>query len=236
MKKERSIHITYNVQDHEHRYAIRESIIRLIDEVRNQDNKPKKEINILDCGCGVGLFMRDLKRLGYRSVQGMDFDENCVEKAQKYGPCKKVSFSEIDKVYKRGEFDLVILSHVLEHMQHPTDILKKIKKITSWIVLAVPNPLRPKIQIKYSIRGKNYSNKGHYHSWDHSHFENFLSRYNDLEIVKWETDRVRIIPSRYLRKPLRILGLLDNLELKLMPNLLPFYSDSLIVLVKNEAK
>jgi len=227
---ERSVHITYNIEDHKNRYAIRDSIIHLIEHARELSNKKKSDFKILDCGCGVGLFIRDLVELGYTNVKGIDIDATCVEKASQFGDCQVASFTEVNKIFSESEFDLVILSHVLEHMEYPTGTLSKIREITKWMTIAVPNPLRLKIQMKYSVWGKNYSNKGHYHSWDRSHFHNFLTRFNDLRIEKWGIDRVRVIPFGFLRKPLNEIGILDPLEINIMPKILPYYSDSLIAL------
>jgi ubiquinone/menaquinone biosynthesis C-methylase UbiE len=160
-------------------------------------------------------------------------DEHCVEVASEYAECKVGRAEDILDIYGEKSFDLVMLSHVLEHIDNPISALTQVASVTRrWIVIAVPNPLRPRIQLKYSARSRNYSNKGHAYSWDRSHLSNFLTNKNDLEIVEWAVDRVRVVPFKLLRKSVRKIGLLDRLERSLMSSLFPYYADSLIALCR----
>ena len=67
------------------------------------------------------------------------------------------------------------MSHVLEHMKNPIDVLNNLKKC-QMALIAVPNPIRPKILFKYYIFNNDYANKGYLYSWDQSHFTNFITR------------------------------------------------------------
>lgn len=135
--------------------------------------------------------------------------------------------------FSRDYFNLVLLSHALEHTPNPVDVVNEMKAVTKkWLVLAVPNPIRPKILMKYGLSGRDYSNKGHYYSWDRSHFQNLLTSYCGLEIVKWATDDVRVIPFKGLRAVFRAVRVLDWLETKFLARCFPYFSSSLIVLCK----
>ena len=229
----RSVHITYDAADHEKRYAIREAVISLVLSAVERDGKTPREFEVLDLGCGIGLFMRDLRDRGFANVKGVDMDPRCVRQARQYGECEIGKVENILEMYGSNSFDIIIMSHVLEHIDNPIEALETLKTVTRrWIVLAVPNPLRPIIQLKYTLRSKNYSNKGHVFSWDRSHFENFLQRKNQLEIVEWATDRIRLIPFRAIRRAVRKVGLLDAIERRFLAHSFPYFSDSLIVLCR----
>jgi len=230
--KNRSVHICYDDADHDIKSnATRQSIISLVDTAASMSNISHKDFVILDAGCGIGILMRDLKKAGFSKIVGVDFDEKCISMAKRYANAKLVSLDNLDNEFDVRSVDMVILSHVLEHMPNPIDILKRVKRISRrWLILAVPNPIRPKILAKYAMRSKNYSNLGHLYSWDRSHFHIFLERHNRLRIIKWATDDVRVIPFAAFRRLLQKAKVLDLIELRLLPRWFPYFSSSLITL------
>jgi len=175
--------------------------------------------------------MRDLKDAGF-NITGLDFDNKCIQVAKKFGNVIHGSINDLDKIFTNDSFDMVIASHVLEHMENPKQVLDKIKKVTKrWILIAVPNPLWPKGIVKYNlILRRNYSNKGHLYCWDRSHFTNFLENHCGLKIERWGIDGVQIIPFKYIRKLLASIGMLDLIEIRLGGLILPYFSTSLITL------
>jgi SAM-dependent methyltransferase len=233
MKKlQRSIHISYDLDDHDRKgKAIRQSIISLVESAAEKMGVMMCDLRILDAGCGIGLLMRDLKNSGVDSVTGIDFDDECLALAAKYGSVHKRDLTNLKQNISENSFDVVILSHVLEHLANPIEFLKQIKFISSrWIVVACPNPVRPKVLIKYGLRARNYSNQGHVYSWDRSHLSTFLERYNHLRISDWATDDIKIVPFRSIRRLIKGLGLLDRLEMRVLPRYLPYFSSSIIAL------
>lgn len=239
MKHLRSIHISYDLADHEKRSIMtRKGMIKLIDEAANRSNIQPQDFRIFEGGCGLGLLMKDIHDAGYHNITGMDFDKNCVNLAAQYGNAKQGNITQISQFYKENEFDVVIFSHVLEHIVNPIELLTQAKKISRhWIVLAIPNPLRPMIIFKYALFRRNYSNAGHVYSWDRSHFTNFLVKYCGLQPVSWATDNIRVFPFAPVRKLLRPFGIINLIEERLLPKLFPYFSSSLIVLCeKKESK
>lgn len=85
------------------------------------------ESNILDCGCGMGDFCVYLKDLGYKNVLGTDPSSRSIDNAKEKGvECivadafsKNQSFSE--------KFDLIIFSHVVEHILDSDIAIENIK-------------------------------------------------------------------------------------------------------------
>ncbi|WP_373031380.1 class I SAM-dependent methyltransferase [Sulfurovum sp.] len=231
----RSIHISYDAGDHEKKGAeIRTAIVTLVKKAASVDGIPISELSLLEGGCGLGFLMRDLRNEGCRNLTGLDFDDHCLSESSRFGDVFKKDLQDLGKSVEENSFDVVVLSHVLEHMKNPIDVLSHAKKISRrWVIVACPNPIRPMILAKHALFGRDYSNAGHLYSWDRSHFSNFLERYNNLRLVQWATDDVQIIPFRFLRKCLDFLGLLKLIEVTIAPKLLPYFSSSLIVLCEH---
>lgn len=76
---------------------------------------PNPRSRILDIGCANGGLLRALKHLGWSDLCGMDPSRACVENTQRSGIEAHVGrLSAIPD--DLGQFDCVILSHVLEHV------------------------------------------------------------------------------------------------------------------------
>lgn len=82
-----------------------------------------KSISILDVGCGNGELLEQLAKLGYTDLTGMDPSEECCAATRSRG------FHSICLGLPFGieEFDLVILSHVVEHLWAPREALRDIQ-------------------------------------------------------------------------------------------------------------
>lgn len=96
---------------------------------------------VLEIGCMYGYLLEALKK---RRVQaeGIELDKAAVEHCQKNG--LQVSQSSAEDLVKMGQktYDLVVLSHVLEHLREPEKILQQLKGLLrkdGLLVVAVPN-------------------------------------------------------------------------------------------------
>lgn len=78
------------------------------------------DISILDIGCGFGQIMRALKNAGYHNVKGIDLCEQSVQWCQDNG--LNVALMEVLAYKPDKKFDVIIMSHVLEHMDKTTVI------------------------------------------------------------------------------------------------------------------
>jgi 2-polyprenyl-3-methyl-5-hydroxy-6-metoxy-1,4-benzoquinol methylase len=113
----------------------------------------KKDIKILDIGCGSGQFLYEMKTLGL-DVYGVEpgkFDE---EGNKKYDlNIKKGNIGKIK--YPKEYFDIITLNHVLEHINNPNTTLLEIKRIIKkegTFILGVPNTN----SLAFKIFGKNW--------------------------------------------------------------------------------
>lgn len=121
--------------------------------------KEKKDINILDIGCGSGLFLKSCKDEGLNG-EGIDVSNTALAFAKdEFGLTvynKRVE--ELIKEYKK--YDVITLWHVLEHFLEPIDELQKIKELLSpngILLIEVPN-LK---SIKFRLSGNKWKGGNH---------------------------------------------------------------------------
>jgi ubiquinone/menaquinone biosynthesis C-methylase UbiE len=135
----------YDVQDtdEQRRLAVQMSVTRQID-VKNLKEISKTKhgvINVLDIGCNNGSWLRD--RLIHANIRccavGVDIDQGMQTVAKEIFPEMKYvcadaeSTTFVEDLYKEipqtEQFDIVILSMVLLHMQNVEQVLRNIKRI-----------------------------------------------------------------------------------------------------------
>lgn len=113
-------------------------------------------------------------------------------------------------------FDVITMSHVLEHMHDPLKVLREVMSILNpggHLVVAVPNTATP-AGLLYALLRRDYVNRGHAYSWDPSHWRNFL-RIAALDVVEHAHDFVHWVPGRLGMRVSQALG--RGFALKLFP-------------------
>jgi len=87
------------------------------------------ESQILDIGCANGGFLYVLKSNGYRNVVGIDMSEECLSNAKGLDiECHKAGCFTMPDTFE-NKFDLVVLSHVLEHIYDVDIAIKNISRV-----------------------------------------------------------------------------------------------------------
>lgn len=96
--------------------------------------------SILDVGCSTGFVMEAGQRLGLAAA-GMDVSRYAVEQCAARGYRARVGTLE-RMPWSDGEFDLVLMKHVLEHTVTPRQALAEVRRVTrpgALLVVAVPD-------------------------------------------------------------------------------------------------
>jgi 2-polyprenyl-3-methyl-5-hydroxy-6-metoxy-1,4-benzoquinol methylase len=102
---------------------INKNIGRAEEIVKQFGNKGK----LLDIGCGAGFFVACLKRYGW-DITGIDVSEWASEFArEKLG--LNVFTGSVEDVKINGQFDVITLYHILEHLPHPLQSLKRVSEL-----------------------------------------------------------------------------------------------------------
>jgi 2-polyprenyl-3-methyl-5-hydroxy-6-metoxy-1,4-benzoquinol methylase len=95
---------------------------------------------LLDIGCGNGGSMQRFVSAGWAAI-GIDFDAAAVAAARSVGLDARVGALK-EHAFQDAQFDVVLMSHVIEHLADPIDELKECRRIlkpTGCIVIATPN-------------------------------------------------------------------------------------------------
>jgi 2-polyprenyl-3-methyl-5-hydroxy-6-metoxy-1,4-benzoquinol methylase len=184
---------------------------------------------VCDIGAGVGHTLKILHELRPDlNLTSVDLDATCLERLKENVPTAdaKLVQSEGEIEQLSGDYDLIIMSHSLEHMLRPYDTLKTVAskvKAGGYLVLAVPNAHNPKFVFN-SLMKRRYANKGHLCIWDRAHWCNFIENIMGFENVEYEGDFV-MLP--FLHQS-RIFWPFE----KMLVRLFPWFSTSNIAVVR----
>jgi SAM-dependent methyltransferase len=99
-----------------------------------------KVVSVLDVGCSNGFVMEAGQRLGLAAA-GMDVSRYAIEQCKTRGYRAEVGTLE-RMPWSDGEFDLVLMKHVLEHTSSPRVALGEVRRVTrpaALLVVAVPD-------------------------------------------------------------------------------------------------
>lgn len=222
-----SVHIDYEPDPHAYdKYG--RAWVEALTELVAGTLSGQPTARVLDVGCGRGELLKGLSERGI-ACSGVDFDETCVAIASQWGDTRQSSIEALPDHFGPDSFDLVVLSHVLEHTHDPGAAIAVLRGITRrYIALAVPNLCSTAAFFEAARHRPRYVNRGHRQGWDPNHLLTFLECTCELEVVRWASDRV-LVPTR-LGLVLARLGLSDTIERRLLPRLVPRLSNSLIVL------
>jgi len=82
---------------------------------------------LLDVGFGNGSFLKLANEMGWRA-EGIDFDAKAVEVARAQG--LEVRCASVDELLQQNvQYDVITISHVIEHVQAPNKLLKDLYRL-----------------------------------------------------------------------------------------------------------
>lgn len=102
--------------------------------------------NALEVGAGDGSILKLLSESGFaKQYYAVEISESGVEriKAQNITNLKSVQVFDGYKLpFADDEFDVVILSHVLEHVEHERILLRELRRVAKMCLIEVPKDYR----------------------------------------------------------------------------------------------
>ncbi len=127
----------------ENTYGIRKRLDFIVDFIA--EYAPKR---VLDMGCGTGANLTEPLAERFPSIQffGLDSDTTSIEFAQGEKRHKNAEYALAGVLDSLGQFDLVIASEVIEHVEDPDGFLDSLKsRLTEEgkIVITLPNGYGP---------------------------------------------------------------------------------------------
>ncbi|TCD11514.1 class I SAM-dependent methyltransferase [Pedobacter frigidisoli] len=142
--------------------------------------KPKK---VLEVGAGDGSILHFLNDWHFApELYAIEIAESGVDiiKERKLARLKEAKVFDGYKIpYEDDSFDLVILAHVLEHVEHERMLIRELKRVAKYIVVEVPKDYR----FGVDERMKHFLDYGHINMYTPTSLR-FLLQSEGLEILE----------------------------------------------------
>ncbi len=163
----------------------------------------RKDLKILDIGCGTGVLGAYFKKNQNCEVFGIEISESAFIIAQNnLDNVIKANIEIIDLPYQNNTFDYIVMGDVLEHLINPVATIKKlygVLKPGGQILITVPNIRHWKVLLKLIFRDEwKYESSG---ILDYTHLRFFTKKSiidllleNDFNL--FHADRVIQNPSK----------------------------------------
>ena len=138
----------------------------------------EKNSYILDIGCGIGAVTFDIAK-NAKKIIGVDLSAKNIELSKKKFNAENIKYLVADATkYNFNEnFNYIILSNVLEHIEDRISFLNKIKKLAPSILIRIPMINRDWITIYKKELGIEWrSDKTHYTEYTLESFRDELRK------------------------------------------------------------
>ena len=135
---------------------------------------------ILDVGCGIGAVAYSMAKKG-AYVTGVDMDEENIYKAQKLYKHSHLTFivGNLPKVKPAGIFDALVLSNVLEHIEHRIEFLRELQetfKPRRWLIRVPMSDRDWIVAMKNDLGLFPYCDPTHFTEYTRSSFQEEMGR------------------------------------------------------------
>jgi SAM-dependent methyltransferase len=136
--------------------------------------------SILELGCGTGAILRLLEQRKIASrYYGIDFSQDAISFLRTRSTTIQAATGDITEsfdLFGRNSFDVVIISHVLEHLEDPLSVLRSLEALQfSYLICEVPleNLLFGKVKARFLDRSRHPA--GHIQFFNKQTFKELLS-------------------------------------------------------------
>ena len=152
---------------------------------------PKEPGNILDVGCGKGLFLNEAKQRGWQ-IFGTEYSPHTAKYAVENYGIDVFTGDLLQTRYPDKYFKVISFWHVLEHLFSPSDYIKEAHRLlqnNGLLIIESPNSNESKFTIKEQMDQNKthihfFSEKGFRTLLENNGFEVLLATYEDLRHYK----------------------------------------------------
>jgi SAM-dependent methyltransferase len=126
---------------------------------------------IVEIGCGDGSLLAELSDIAV--VDGFELSANAAAYARERGVARKVEAFDGEHVPAQAdEYDLAVLSHVLEHVPDPLPLLKEAARVAPHVIVEVP--LEDNRSARRPAARRLSEAAGHLHAWNRTDVRRLL--------------------------------------------------------------
>lgn len=166
-----------------------------------------RSARVLDCGCGDGQWLEWMRDQGFSTLVGMETNPDRRRRVHERGLTGHASLTEAAAAVPGGQFDLIFLWHVLEHVDQPVTVLRDLVDLLApggALVVSLPN--HGSLQTRLFGSRSAFVSYGH-HVWfiDHGYFGWLRGQMPDISIQ----------PVTDLNLEYEVFGWLDTLVSKI---------------------
>ena len=176
---------------YQEQYAFYVAVQDRLPAIKNVWSGLEKPDKVLDFGCGNGVLTYLLKCNGFgKNILGVDISRKGIQNAQNFFSKSGLSFKPLDEFWLKNKerFNVILSSHVFEHINNPDETLKKIQNLSDWFIIEVPleNAFWP--NLISTIRRKPRVNNplGHVNFWSKNSFQHFIENNNYLVVKDYQ--------------------------------------------------
>ncbi len=142
----------------------------------------RKFERVLECGAGEGSILKWLDEAGvFAELSAIEISDSGIQRIQARGLKHLREVKKFDGYripYPDQSFDLAICAHVLEHVEHPRELLRELARVSRFQVFEVPLDYAPGVD----ERADHFLNYGHINIFTPSTFR-FLLRSEGYAIL-----------------------------------------------------
>lgn len=199
-------------------YAFDSAVRDRFPAIRRVWGELRRPNRVLDYGCGNGVLTYWLWWNGFgEEITGVDISHTGIESARRAFRKPGLRFETLDTMrqLESGSFDVVVSSHVLEHIDGPQDALAAMADKAEWLIIEVPleKCLWPELVARLRGRPRDDNPLGHVNFWDREGFKAFLGDHGLLVVREYQYASAPYSPfnnsiKRFLERiALKLLGL-----------------------------
>jgi SAM-dependent methyltransferase len=137
---------------------------------------------VIELGCRFGGLLKHF--VTDNNVTGVDIDRKALEEcARLYGVTTRVANLNEQLPFPNSQFDVVVLSEVLEHLPYPDITLAEAARIcrpNGKLIGSVPNAVRLKNRLRFLSGGPVELDRTHLHHYSTDSLKRALEKYFDV--------------------------------------------------------
>lgn len=115
----------------------------VLEEIESFICASNADVRVLDAGCGDGFYLTHLSRFNKVKAFGIDYNPLRIKRAKDKGGGFSLVNGNLSSIsVKDNAFDIVLLNHVLEHIENDRGVLLEIYRILKTggiLIVGVPN-------------------------------------------------------------------------------------------------